>query len=56
MKGENKDPNVEDAQVVTESKNPVDSSDEEEEKMDEDQIKLWSKIDEVLKDYHLNQF
>ena len=39
------------------SKVPVVESDsDEEEKIDEDQEKLWKKIDDLLKDYHLTSF
>ena len=53
---ENQDPNIKVASVKEQTKQIADNSSDEEDKMDEDQVKLWSKIDEVLKDYHLTQF
>lgn len=36
--------------------NDKDSSDDEEDKMSESESKLWNKIEELLRDYHLNSF
>ena len=56
---ENKHPNYEEEKPKLEAKPQGESkeeSDSEEEEMDEAQVKLWGKIDEVLKQYLLNGF
>ena len=38
------------------AKEVINNEDSDEEKLDESEQKLWNKIDEILKEYHLSTF